>query len=150
MAREEGIVLRRADRVAWVLTQRAGACQSCASREACGTGGKGAIEVEAINLVSATEGDRVELSCQSGPLLRVIFLLYLFPVLCMLAAAVMGHVLASWLGTDPSVSAASLAVAALAAALLVARAVTRRAVNREVYRPRVTRILSKAPLHLPS
>jgi sigma-E factor negative regulatory protein RseC len=144
MAREEGIVLRCDGQMAWVRTQRAGACRHCASRQDCGTVDGSSIEVEAVNLVSAAAGDRVELSCRSGPLLQVMFLLYLFPVLCLLAGAATGQAVSGALGLDPSVSAAVLGVAALGAALLVTRRVGQRWAGNTTYRVQVTKILARA------
>jgi hypothetical protein len=60
------------------------------------------MEVEAINTARARVGDRIVLNIQTGSLLKATFLLYVFPILAMIAGAVLGQTVAGMRGSDPS------------------------------------------------
>ena len=45
------------------------------------------MEVDAVNSVGAQVGDRIMLYFETGSLLKATFLLYIFPILCMLLGA---------------------------------------------------------------
>ena len=103
MATEEGIVIAVGPSTARIKTTRSGACKSCASRGSCHTAGGGNdMEVEAINTVGAKVDDRVVINFDSTSLLKVSFLLYIFPILCLLAGALSGQQLAAAFGLDPT------------------------------------------------
>ena len=95
MAIEQGVVVRLGtdgSRTAWVKTERSSACESCASRESCNPGADGkAQEVEAINAADARVGDRIQVVIGTGAMLKATFLLYLFPIICMLATPKAPH-----------------------------------------------------------
>lgn len=150
MAIEQGVVIKLGERpnTAWVMTTRSGACESCASRENCHAGATGEHqEVEAMNVVGARAGDRIQLMIRTGSLIKATFLLYVFPVLCMLGGAVAGHLLAAALGVvNNSALAAVVAMMALGAGLWVVRTRGRQLGQDVAYRPHIVRILGRAPL----
>jgi sigma-E factor negative regulatory protein RseC len=146
MAIEQGIVIRTGAAgaaSAWVKTVRAGACASCASRDQCNAGqGAQDQEVEAINLAGARTGDRVQLAIRTGTLLKATFMLYIFPILCMLAGGAAGDWMAPGFNADPSLVAMIAAMGCFGAALIVVRIGGQRMGANDEYRPKIIRILS--------
>jgi sigma-E factor negative regulatory protein RseC len=160
MAIEQGIVIKMGAlgplATAWVKTTRSSACESCASRDQCNPGGDGkAHEVEAINSAGARVGDLIQLSIRTSTMLKALFLLYLFPILCMLAGGITGDWVAPRFNANPSVVATVAAFACFAVALMIVRICGQRMGRSEDYRPKIIRILghescrpaAAAPVH---
>ena len=150
MATEQGVVTRLNAGVdpptAWVRIVRTGACESCSSRHSCNVGKGGSTdEVEAVNLVKARIGDRIQVTMETGSLMKATFLLYLFPVLCMIAGGVFGHGISLSLDIQGSVLSVLLSLVFLAAAMIFVRAKGRRMGMKSVYRPRILRIIGHEP-----
>ena len=147
MASEEGVVVRVDGNEAWVKTVRGDACESCTSKAACHTmGGGREMEVPALNPVGARVGDRVLLKIDTLPFLKGTFLVYMFPILLLVGGAALGEwiALASNLGSPlPSVL---LAFGGLAAGLLFMKRVANRLAQRDDYRPRIARVIGRAPV----
>lgn len=149
MAIEQGVVIkmgRYGPTTAWVRTVRSSACESCASRASCHPGEGTSQEVEAINEAGARIGDRIQLSIDSGALLKATFLLYIFPVLCMLAGGILGNWIAPSFQANRSGAAAVSALFCLGISLLIVRAGGQRLGGKETYRPRIIRIIGREPL----
>jgi sigma-E factor negative regulatory protein RseC len=149
MATERGIVIRLGapdSGVAWVQTRRTSACKSCSSRHSCGAGEGGGqdMEVEALNKAGAMVGDEIILNLDTAPLLKATFLLYVFPILCMIAGAVVGHRWALSLQWDPSGLSAALSLGALAVSFAVIRLGGRRLATHASYKPQIIRIAKPA------
>ena len=88
MAKEEGIIITTdpGAGTARIRTARTDACESCTAKGACDMiGGGKEMEVEAVNGVGAKVDDRVVFDIESASVLKATFLIYLFPVLCMIA-----------------------------------------------------------------
>jgi sigma-E factor negative regulatory protein RseC len=145
MATEEGIVTRiggHALHTAWVKTSQSSACKSCSSRHSCSADTKGQErEVEAINVVGAKVGDRIQISIKTGSLLKATFLLYIFPVISMLCGGLAGNRLGAYMGLDPSPAAALGAAISFLGAMVVVRMRAGRMALKLEYRPKITRIL---------
>lgn len=150
MATEEGIVTKISEQpsqTAWVRTSQSSACKSCSARHNCSPDTKGKErEVEAINLVGAKVGDRIQISIETGSLLKATFLLYIFPVLCMLCGGLAGNRLSAHIGLEPSPAAALVAGISFVGAMLVVRLRAGRMALKTEYRPKITRIIGKAAL----
>ena len=148
MAIEQGIVIKFGDKgiqTAWVETRRSSACESCSVRDSCNQGaGTDKREVEALNDVGARIGDRIQIAVSDASLLKATFLLYLFPVLCMLAAGIGGHFIAIRYDLDTSLVSLAAAVTALVTALSFVRIRGGRMAAKAEYRPRIIRILGRA------
>jgi hypothetical protein len=54
-----------------------------------------------LNPVGARVGDRIQMTISTGSLLKATFLLYVFPILCMLGGAVLGNGLGNRVGAQP-------------------------------------------------
>lgn len=142
MATEEGVVIKVGADTAWVKTKKSKACEGCSSRGACSVmGGGDDMEVQAINAAGGKVGDRVVLSFDTTPLLKATFLIYVFPILFLLAGALIGAKLAPALDLDPSLSSALVGFSMFAAAFLYVRFKGNRMSKDERYRPKIIRIL---------
>lgn len=148
MATEEGIVVKiggKSPQTAWVRTVQSSACKSCSARHSCHQESKGKErEVEAINMVDAKIGDLIQISIDSGALLKATFLLYVFPIICMLIGGLTGHRIGISIGTNPSPISALLAVVCFLGAMLFVRSRAGRLALKMEYRPKITRIIGRA------
>ena len=145
METEQGIVTRVEAQTAWVKTQRSGACKGCSARGSChGLSDAGKErEVIAVNEAGADVGDRILLSFESSSLLKVSFLLYVFPILMLLAGAIIGQQLGLLIGLNDSVGAALAGFFAFGAAIWFIKAKANQLAQRDEYRPKIVRILER-------
>ncbi len=147
MAIEQGIVIRAngpAPATARVKTVQPSACKSCASRDNCSSGAGGnEREVDAVNVANAKAGDTIQISMDTTALLKATFLLYVFPIICMLGGGIVGNAMAVGLGFNTSLSSAIVAMGAFAAAMFFVRLRAGRMALKSAYRPKITRILRR-------
>jgi sigma-E factor negative regulatory protein RseC len=99
------------------------------------------MEVETLNPAGAAVGDRVVLTFETGAFLKASFLLYVFPVLMMIAGGFAGQNFASMAGVDESAAAAVGAFSFLAVTFIFVRARGNRLARTDPYRPKITRVL---------
>ena len=126
---------------AWVKTTRSSACASCSSKDACQGGGGGKeMEVEAINSADARVGDRIVLNIQTASLLKATFLLYVFPILALIAGAVLGQAVAVMRGIDPSGLSALFGFLFFGLAFVVIRITGRRLSTNASYKPEIIKV----------
>jgi len=142
MVTEEGIVIKMDGESAWVKATRTGACESCSARSSCHVmGGGKEMEVSAINAAGAQVDDRVVMSFGTAPLLKATFLLYLVPILAMMAGAVIGQVLEIPLKLDPAIGSPLLAFLFFILAVIFVRSKGNALGRRREYRPQIIRVL---------
>lgn len=145
MASEEGIVVKIGPATAWVRTSRSSACRNCASRESCNTTENSReMEIEALNAAGARVDDRVVINFDSAALLKISFLLYVFPILCLIAGAVLGQGLAPRLGLETGAVSVFGGVLFFALAFYVIKYQEKKLAAKSRYRPKVVRILKRA------
>ncbi|MDM8525271.1 SoxR reducing system RseC family protein [Desulfococcaceae bacterium HSG8] len=126
---------------AWVRTTKTSACESCAAKDGCHTlGGGKEAEIEAINMIGAKTGDNVVIGFENSSLLKASFLVYVFPIISMMAGAVIGQEVAP--NYDFSASALSMILGFLFFFLsfLLVRLIGNRMSEKENYRARIVRI----------
>ena len=146
MVKEEGIVVDVTPAgTATVLTTRVGACESCSSRGMCHAlgGGGNDSEVTVINEANARPGDRCVITFDTGSLIKATFLLYIFPILCLLTGAFIGQAYAPDFQMNPSALAAIVGFGFFGLALLFVRLKGNRLATKEAYRPKITRIVKR-------
>jgi len=144
MATEEGVVLRIDSRIAWVKTQKTKSCEGCSSRGACSVMGGGEdMEVQAINAAGGQVGDRVVLSFDTSSLLKASFLLYVFPIICMLLGAFAGMQVAPAVNFDTSIVSAICAFLFFGLSFLFVKSKGNRMAQKDEYRPKIIRILKQ-------
>jgi sigma-E factor negative regulatory protein RseC len=142
MATEEGIVIKISPDKAWVKTSRTSACKACASRKSCHLSEDGQeMEVEVFNDVGAKVGDRILLGVATSALLKISFLLYIFPILLMLIGAVAGQKIAASLALGGSGLSVLFGFVSFVVAFALVRLRGRRLSRNQAYYPRIIKIL---------
>ncbi len=148
MASEEGVVIRVDASGTWVKTVRSGACESCSSKASCHSmGGGQEMEVAADNPIGARVGDRVVLRMATASLLKGSFLVYMFPILLLVAGAALGEWIARASGVESSVPSAVTGFGALVLGLFLMRTIARRLGEKAEYRPRISRVVGRVEGH---
>jgi len=143
LATEQGVVLRTDSDAAWVKTVRSSACEGCSAKESCHTTGDGRdMEVKAINSAGASVGDRIVLSFETASLLKATFLIYVFPIILMIAGAVFGQVLSPFIGFGPSGLSVLLGFAFFFSALFIIKVRANKMAKKNAYQPKITKILT--------
>ena len=144
MLTEEGIVTRTDDTTAWIQTVRSKACESCEARDGCMTHDpQKKIVVTVPNTLHAKTGDRVVIGFESGPMLRLAFFLYVFPILGLLAGAAAGHYLSGLYHTDQTFGSLGAGALLFAGAVLIIRKSGDRLSLKNEYKPFLLRISQK-------
>jgi sigma-E factor negative regulatory protein RseC len=145
LATEQGVVLRTDSESAWVKTTRSSACQGCTARKSCHSlSNSQDMEVKAINIAGAREGDRIVLSFETKSLLKATFLIYVFPIIFLILGAAIGQILASHLAVDPSALSVLLGFAFFFTALLIIKVRAKKMASKNAYQPKVTKILENS------
>ena len=98
------------------------------------------MEVEAINTADARVGDRIVLNIKTASLLKATFLLYVFPILAMIAGAVLGQKVAVMRGVDPSGLSALIGFLFFGLAFVVIRITGRRLSTNASYKPEIIKV----------
>lgn len=146
MATEQGIVIRTNGPNAWVRTERSSSCKACSSRDSCMNVGNGnEMEVETVNEAGAQTGDRVLISLETASLVKVLFVIYIFPILAMLAGAVLGQKVASLLSWDESLCAMICSFLSFFIAFRIIKSRGNKMAENKAYKPRIIQVLP--PLH---
>jgi sigma-E factor negative regulatory protein RseC len=151
MATEQGIVISvgsAGPKTARVKTVQSSACKSCSARHNCspGSGGKD-HEVDAINTVGAKTGDLIQISMDTGALLKATFLLYVFPIICMLVGGIIGNYMGQRLSLNPSWMSAGIAIGAFVLSMGFVRMRAGKMALNIQYRPKITRIISRGGIN---
>jgi len=142
LATEQGIVIRTESRAAWVKTVKSGSCKGCSARGSCHSlGSSNQMEVKALNVAGAKVGDQIVLNLETSSLLKVTFLLYVFPILLLIMGAAVGQEIASLIGFNPSGLSAILGFSFFFAALLIIKIKANKLAKRNAYRPKIIKIL---------
>ena len=147
MATEQATVTVVSEAGTWVEATPSAACESCASRGACHAVGREKNSVKVINRMDARVGDTVVITLETGSMLKALFLLYMVPILALLAGACIGNwVFAPLWDLNPSLAAALAGFGAFFAALWVVKQRAGRMQAQEAYQPKIIRIARRAPV----
>jgi len=145
VATEKGIVIEVNAGMAWVKTEKSGACESCCSRDTClPIGGGKDMKVEVINNAGASPGDRVVLSFASSSLLKATFFLYMFPIICLMVGAIGGMMLAPSFDMDEQLFAAIIGFTSFLGAVLIVRIGGNKMSQKDKYKPKIIRVLRRS------
>jgi len=151
VATEQGIVTKTDSSAAWVKTIKTGACKGCSARGSCHSLGNNAeMEVEAINEAGARVGDRIVLLFETGSLLKATFLLYVFPILLLIAGAALGQEIAPHVDFNPSGLSALTGFSFFIAAVLIVKVRANKMALKKEYRPKIVKILARTSRSEPS
>ena len=144
---EEGSVIKLENGYAIVQTEKGSACSGCGSKASChamgGTDGK-IMEMSAVNDINAKVGDRVVIAIDSVIMLKSSFLIYIVPLVVMIAGGVMGdsyareHMPAS----DPDLVAGATGIICLIISFLGIKLWSKGLEQKAQYRPKIIRIVN--------
>jgi len=144
LATEEGKVIKLNLDTAWVKTVKTGNCEACSAKNSCNAMEDGEeMVVEAINRAGAHVDDRVIISIKTSSLLKLSFLLYVFPILCMIAGAFIGQEVAPLFNLNSSVFSAIFAFAFFFIAFLFIKTRGKKLAEKDEYRPKIIKVLRK-------
>lgn len=105
MIKEQGVVTRIDASHAFVKTTRPHACEACSSKQSCSDSGRFKdITVTVKNTLNVKRGDHVVLGIETRPMIFLSFLLYVFPIICLIIGAVIGNAMAPSFHQDPSLT----------------------------------------------
>ena len=145
MVTEKGIVTHISSSTAWIKTMRSSACEACEAKGSCTEGAHHSKEmiVKVENTINAKTGDTVVIGFQTAPLLKLSFLLYVFPVIMMLIGAGAGQAMASQIGWDTSLSACLAGLLGFGIAFVAIRISGKSLALKNEYKPFLIRISRK-------
>lgn len=146
MVTENGIVEFTRAGKATVRTKRSEACGDCTAKGACrAMGGGKEMLVEVDNQAGAKKGQLVEIVFDSKAFLAGSFLAYITPVLALITGAFLGQSYGPLLNLDPDTGAAFGALILAFGVGALAWRKARKLNEKSEYRPRIRKILGKAP-----
>jgi sigma-E factor negative regulatory protein RseC len=144
MATEKGVVIKTDSITAWIKTTKTHACKACAARASCNAmGGGKEMEVEAINHAGAKVGEKVVISFETSPLLKATFMLYVLPILFLMAGAFIGNKIAPFFNFDASVLSVITGFLFFGLIVIFVKSKGNKLAKKDEYRPKVIKILNK-------
>ncbi len=147
MVTEEGIITRTDSSKAWVKTVRSSSCEACEAKDSCTEGSHSReMTVQIDNTMNACIGDRVAIGFRTGPLLKLTFMLYVFPIILLMAGAALGQIAAPVLNTDQSLTSLFTGLLCFAMAFGIIRKLNNKLANQKKYMPFLIRIVHKNPV----
>lgn len=102
------------------------------------------MEVAAINPIGARVGDRVVLTMDSAAFLKGTFLIYMFPILLLIAGAALGEWASSVFDLQSALPAMFFGFGGLAVGLALMKMIASRLAQKDDYRPRISRVIGRA------
>jgi sigma-E factor negative regulatory protein RseC len=101
------------------------------------------MEVEALNDLGAVAGDQVQIRFDTGKLMGISFFIYIFPVLMLIAGAVLGQRMAPLYQMNESTASALAGFGFFGVAFLVIRLGGSALAGKREYQPRIAKIVSR-------
>jgi sigma-E factor negative regulatory protein RseC len=140
MITENGIVTRTDRSTVWIKTIRSGACEGCSSKDSCGESHNAKEMIVTVkNTLGVQTGDQVVIGIETKPMIILSFLLYVFPILLLIAGAVIGDSLAPALGMNNSIFAMILGFSFFGAAFFFIRKKQASLTQKEEFKPFLVR-----------
>jgi sigma-E factor negative regulatory protein RseC len=142
MLEECGVVVKVADEFAWIQTSRHSACGHCDSKSSCGTAslsqvlGQKKTEIRVINHLAVRVGDNVVVGLEEQALLRGSLVIYLLPLLCLFATAILAQ---TWFHSEQLTILSG--IIGLAGGLLWVKRITAKMADDVRYQPVILRII---------
>jgi sigma-E factor negative regulatory protein RseC len=140
MITENGIVTNATADTAWIKTTRSGSCESCSSKDTCGTADSiNEMIVTVNNTLNVEEGDHVIIGLATKPMLFLTFLLYVFPIILLTIGAVIGNSLAVSFQMNPSFISMIFGFSFFGLSFYFIRKKNNALANEEAYKPFLVR-----------
>ncbi|MBF0469002.1 MAG: SoxR reducing system RseC family protein [Desulfamplus sp.] len=144
MFTKEGVVTKTSGTRAWVKTTKSKSCDACEAKDSCSEHTKvqeTTIQVE--NSLNASSGDRVVVGFRTKPLLKITFILYIFPIILLIAGAATGESISTRLNTDISLTSLIVGVLFFTIALFIIRYINNLWANKKEFQPFLIRLTQK-------
>jgi sigma-E factor negative regulatory protein RseC len=145
MINERGVVEKIVHEKAVVKLQRSSGCDTCEARGSCHAQGEKEMRIEVDNELHAREGDSVEVSMPTRSVAKMALVVYLGPVVALIAGAFIGDAVGRSFQFDSPLAPVIGGLVLLAASLLALKGFDRFARSRPEYHPHMTRILATGP-----
>lgn len=142
MINERGVVEALVQNKAMIKIQKSAGCNTCEARGSCHAEGDKEMLVEVENELHVKEGDSVEVSMPTRSVAKMALVVYLGPVVALIAGAFAGDALGHSFQLDSPLAPVIGGLVLLAASLLALKGFDRLARSRPEYHPRMTRILA--------
>ena len=151
MITKEGIVTNASTTTAWVETVRSKSCESCDACNSCEAQDKNmGMTIQVSNTINASKGDRVIIGFKTAPLLKMSFMLYIFPIILLIAGAAAGEAFAPRIEMDPSLASVIAGTLSFALAFGIIRKTGDRLSTSREFKPFLVRIdrenIAKTPM----
>ncbi len=129
---------------ALVKTIKSKSCDSCDSKDSCSETSK-AQEMTILleNSLNASIGDLVIVGFKTAPLLKITFLLYIFPIILLIAGAAAGEALSTAINTDPSLTSLISGFLCFAVSFVVIRIINNAWANKKEFQPFLMRFAQR-------
>lgn len=141
MVTEQGIIEEDTGQKALVRIKKSSACATCESRGNCEVASGKSMVVEVPNDLGGGVGDHVELSVPSGAFLKLSLLVYVLPVVALIAGAFAGGMCAPFLHMTPTLASVIGGFLVMGVTFYALKRFDRSLRARSEFRPRMTRIL---------
>jgi len=141
---EQGLVINTIGELAIVKTLRSSTCESCDHKKSCSTatapGDKNEMQVKVKNTLGAKAGDTVIISIKTTSLLKIYFMLYIFPILCLILGAVLGKKIATAFVIDESLTSVLSGAIFFCISFFLIRLKGKKIAFKEEYTPKILKI----------
>ena len=144
MVNEQGIIEEVSGQKALVRIKKSSACGTCESRGDCEVASGKSMVVEVVNDLGGGEGDHVELSVPSGAFLKLSLLVYILPVVALIAGAFAGGMCAPFLHMTPTLASVMGGFLVMGITFYALKRFDRSLRARSEFHPRMTRILLRS------
>ena len=144
MITEQGIIEEVSGQKALVRIKQSSACATCESRGDCELVSGKSMVVEVANDLEGGEGDHVELSVPSGAFLKLSLLVYILPVVALIAGAFAGGAFAGVLHVPLSVASVIGGFLAMGITFYALKRLDRSLRARSEFRIRMTRVILRS------
>lgn len=130
---------------AWVKTVRPKACETCGSSDTCELlQSKEDLDFKVANTLNVREGDCVVLGLETGSLFLLTFMLYILPILFLVAGAFTGSVAAPIFNVDKMLSSMAGAGFFFALSLLLLKRINNTVAGKWKHKPFLIKFLRKS------
>ena len=144
MEKERGIVEQADQQRATIRVQKSSQCATCGSRDTCHSFGENEMRIEVVNTPHAKTGDLVEIAIPTRTLLKLSLLVYLVPILLLIAGAFAGQQWARSSLIEPTLPSVIGGLGAMGLSFLLLKWLDRKMRGKESYSPRILRIVASA------
>lgn len=147
MLEEDALIVDQKDEFVWVEAMSKSSCNHCSARQGCGTASLQEWFNRSPNRLRITAkpgfsvGDRVVIGIPEQALVKGSFMIYMLPLVALIAGAMLGAAVNDWLGWDSKDGASIIAgFVSFALSFRVIRRYTLKFSNRSDYQPVLIRL----------